>query len=346
MASYGKWVVDRSLSEGGQGHVFLVHKDGDVRGTQFALKRLKNTERLKRFSREAEVCLKLEHENILHIVDRDLSSEKPFIVTEYCSRGPLSGADLSALSLLGRLRMFQKICLGIGHAHKSGVVHRDIKPENIFLRADGTPVIGDFGICFAADTGERQTELGEAVGPQNFIAPELEDGFVDRPQPQADVYSLGKLLYWILSDRRIFAREKHRATEFDLTNHFLIPSSLPYYLINELLDRMIVADPGKRLEAGNMVYNAVEDLIQKILARAHAIDLKAPQECLYCASGLYRPVVQYQLSDAGGSASDVLNFGLQVVGSPVWLIFACENCGNVQIFRPDYAKNRSIWRNT
>jgi len=343
MPQHGKWVVDRSLSEGAQGHVFLVH-EGDDRSTQFALKRLKNVGRQGRFSRELEVCMKLDHPNVLRVVDYDLDSGKPFIVTEYCSGGPLSNADLSKESLLDRLHLFQGICLGVGHAHISGVVHRDIKPENIFLRSDRTPVVGDFGICFVADTSERHTTLGEAVGPRNFIAPELEDGFVERPQPQSDVYSLGKLLYWILSDKRIFAREKHRAPEFDLTARFRVPFSLPYYLVNDVLDTMIDADPSRRLAAGNLVYNAVEDLIQKILARAHPIDLNAPQQCLYCAAGFYHPVAQYQLGDGGGAPDNIRNFGFQVVGSPIWLILACENCGNVQIFRPDCARNRRAWR--
>ena len=78
--------------------------------------------------------------------------------------------------------MFSEICRAVGHAHghKPTIVHRDLKPDNIFLRSNmQTPVVGDFGICFIDEDGERSTLVDEAVGARRFTAPELEDEPID-----------------------------------------------------------------------------------------------------------------------------------------------------------------------
>ncbi|MFI5322988.1 MAG: protein kinase [Thermodesulfobacteriota bacterium] len=113
--------------------------------------------------------------------------------------------------------MFQQICEGVAYAHTKGVIHRDLKPDNIFLRTrKGPVVVGDFGICYLEQDGKRITLTDEAVGPRNFIAPELEDGRLELISTKCDVYSLGKILYWLLSGGKIFSREKHREPQFDL----------------------------------------------------------------------------------------------------------------------------------
>jgi serine/threonine protein kinase len=343
MKQYGKWVVGRSLGEGGQAHIFLVHDAGGEQGDKYVLKRLKNPARIARFEREVRAALKLEHENVLKIIEYDIDNEPAFIVSEYCAGGPLSRAHLSGYTLLDRLRLFGKICLGVGHAHSNGVVHRDLKPDNIFLRDAATPVVGDFGICFTADSGwERITLTDEVAGSRFYTAPELADGFVERPQPSADVYSLGKILYWMLSGR-VFEREKHRLKEFDLASQFRGRYATPYELVNELLDRTITVDPGKRCDAGNIVFNELQVIIDRIEARAHALDLRATQLCMYCADGFYRPLADAD-SRAGADLTPVTNFGITPVGAPDWIILACDKCGNVQLFRPDHAGAKGVWR--
>ena len=80
-------------------------------------------------------------------------------------------------SLIDTVELFPQICAGVAHAHEKGVIHRDIKPENILLRNDGTPVVGDFGICYVdADEGGRLTDTMEVAGSRWYCAPELQDG--------------------------------------------------------------------------------------------------------------------------------------------------------------------------
>lgn len=338
MADYGKWHSPISLSEGGQAHTFLVHTDSEP-GIKYVLKRLKNIGRLPRFQAEVEACMILDHLNIIRIVDHSFDAKRPYMVTEYCSKGPLADIDLAQFSLVDKLRLFWQICEGVAHAHEKGITHRDIKPENIFLRGDGTPVVGDFGICFIEDNGERFTLTEEAAGPRLYIAPELEDGRVDAVRPCSDVYSLGKVLYWLLTGK-VFAREKHHEAQYDLA---IISPSSESFLINEFLDNMIVASPGARYQTAGQVLPYLRQLIHRIRTRAHAINLNAPQPCDFCGIGEYKRVVDYQ-NEVSGSPTDVRNFGFSAVSGCQWLIFVCNHCGNTQIFRPDYLRNKNPWR--
>jgi len=192
-----RWEIVENIGEGGQAHAFIVR---DVKGdgpTVYVLKRLKNLERLERFKREIEAVRNLNHPNIVRLIDFDVDAPKPYLVTEYCSGGSLDKAEpFWKKSPVIALELFQQICEGVGFAHSQGVIHRDIKPSNIYLRnADGPAVIGDFGICYIEQNGERLTLTEEAVGPRIFMAPELEGGRLEDISKKSDTYSLGKVLY-------------------------------------------------------------------------------------------------------------------------------------------------------
>lgn len=215
---YGKWIVARSLSEGGQAVTFLAYREDDPEKRQCVLKRFKNPDRVKRYESEVAAALSLDHPNLVKYVDSDLKSAKPFMVTEYYSGGPLSRGNFDNWSTIERLQLFRAICDGVGYAHSQGIIHRDLKPDNIFLHKDGkTPVVGDFGICFISEEGTRFTLTDEAVGARRFTAPELEDGRAGQVSARSDVYSLGKILYWLFA-KRVFDREKHREPQWSLTN--------------------------------------------------------------------------------------------------------------------------------
>ncbi len=110
------------------------------------------------------------------------------------------------------------LAAALAHAHKNGVIHRDHKPDNILFAAeDHHPLLADFGICLI-EGGSRFTGDAEIVGPRSFMAPELEDGGKLDVTPAADLYSLGKVIYFMISGGRIFARERHREPDYDLSS--------------------------------------------------------------------------------------------------------------------------------
>ncbi|HWQ34419.1 MAG TPA: serine/threonine-protein kinase [Blastocatellia bacterium] len=344
---YGKWIKQKQLGGGGQAVTFLVVEEGAEEKGQFVLKRLLNPRRFDRARREIEACLKLSHPNVVRIVDYDLEAPKPYLVTEYCEDGHLSRMSLSGVELLDRLRIFALICRGVGYAHSKGVVHRDIKPENIFLRQNRSiPVVGDFGICFVTEEGERVTLIDEVAGSLWYAAPELENGRAEDVGPESDVYSLGKVLYWMMAGR-IFSREKHREAAFDLTTG---QRDSAVFLIYDLLDKTIVFDKSKRFTDADKLADAVDTVIRRIEMKAHAIDLNAPQPCNYCGIGAYEIIInpytrdQYNLQQDQVSRFLHIQYADNDIQREAWLVFACDYCGNIQIFRPDKAKNRDIWK--
>ena len=338
---YGdRWQVIETLVEGGQAHTFLVRDTKGDGAALYVLKRLKNPNRVDRFKREIEAVRNISHENIVALIDFDLENEKPYLVMEYCIGGSLSKAKpFWNLSPIQAMNIFEQVCEGVAYAHAQGIIHRDIKPDNILLRKeDGPAVVGDFGICHIEADGERFTITEEAVGPRLFMAPELEDGRVELISDKSDTYSLGKLLYWLLSGGQVFSREKHRDPKWDLKgrneNSLLGWNNIYMEHVNRLLDLMIVYDPSERRGVRNILIllQRAKNLVTKEFS---PIAKDVPQPCLYCGQGIY---VYRATSD-----TEVKNFGFQPVGAPDWRVLVCNSCGHVQAFRIDMAKEKNWW---
>jgi len=338
---YGdRWEIVEPLSEGGQAYTFLVK---DIKGggdTRCVLKRLKNPDRIRRFKREVEAVRSLQQENIVQLIDFDLEADKPYLVTEYCAGGSLSKAErFWQDSPVMALEIFRQICQGVAYAHSKGVIHRDLKPDNIFFRTkSGLAVVGDFGICYLEEDGTRLTLTEEAVGPRLFIAPELEDGRLEKVSDKSDVYSLGKLLYWLISGKA-FSREKFREPKWDLKGQNL-DSILGWnnvYMehVNRLLDLMIAAKPEQRRSINNILI-LLKRVRRSVEKEYNPVSTNIKQPCTYCGQGYY--VLQAK------SNTGVRNFGFTPVGSPNWRIFTCNVCGHVQAFRVDMADQKDWWR--
>lgn len=334
---YGdRWEIIESLSEGGQANTFLVNDLHDNGKIKYVLKRLKSRKRIDRFEREIKATKKLSHENIVRLIDYDLSSKKPFLVTEFCAGGSLSNVKpYWKESLPKAFEIFEQICEGVIYAHNNDVIHRDLKPDNIFLRSESGPaVVGDFGICFVETGGARLTLLDEAVGPTSFIAPELEDGR-SKVSTKCDTYSLGKILYWLLSGGKIFSREKHRDKKFDLkefnedTQLGLGWNNIYMEHVNRLLDFMIIENPDKRQDVDiiRILFKTTRRLLEKEFTPISP-DIKQP--CVYCGQGYYLE-------------RDGNNFGFQTHRSPNWRVFGCNKCGHTQLFRVDLAEKKEWW---
>jgi serine/threonine protein kinase len=247
----GRWekITDIPLGKGGQGVTFLVKDLEAGDGKQYALKRLLKRERLPRFQSEIDAIRAIQHPNVIKVIDANVENDPAYFVSEYCELGSMEDSwRVAEHDCEDALRVFIQICQGLAQAHAVGQVHRDIKPGNILLRADGTPVVADFGLSYV-DGGQRQTLTWEAVGPRYFMAPEFEEGRVATPRASADVYSLGKLFHWMLTANR-FSREKHREQSQDLVQISQDPS---YEHANRLLDQMIVFEPERRLQNAGAV---------------------------------------------------------------------------------------------
>ncbi len=330
---YGSWVVDESLSEGGQAHTFVVRlADGNGgTGDTFVLKRLKDKKRIGRFFNEVEASLKLKHQNIVEVVDFDLEADAPYIVTKHYRGGSLDNNPPFSRGLGELLDLYGQVCDAMVHAHSKGVIHRDLKPGNIFLEEGptGHAVVGDFGLCFIED-GERVTLSEEgAVGSRYFTAPELEagPGQAVTPAEPSDVYSLGKLLYWLMSSGQSLPREGHREGGANLV---ALTSNIYMEHVNRLLDGMMVYDQSARWRL-DRVRQWLPHIRRLVVGEYNPVGPDAQTRCNYCGIGRYALV--------GRDLDTAVSANFLRAGQPgEWRILVCIHCGHSETFRPDLAK--------
>ncbi|MBL0939267.1 MAG: serine/threonine protein kinase [Gemmatimonadaceae bacterium] len=217
----GPYRLLREIGRGGMGAVYLATRDDGEFEQQVAVKLVKrgmDTDViLARFRRERQVLAGLDHPNIARLLDGGTTPDGvPYFVMEYV-QGQSIGAYCTAhnLSSAEQLTLFRTVCTAVQHAHQNLVVHRDIKSGNILVADDGTPKLLDFGIARLLDperdgSGEAQTDTLRAMTPEYASPEQLRGGLVTTA---TDVYSLGVLLYEILTGRRPFAGNDMRAED-------------------------------------------------------------------------------------------------------------------------------------
>jgi serine/threonine-protein kinase len=208
----GSYRVLRAIGEGGMGTVYLVERE-DV-GQRAALKvvrdgRLATPSQLQRFLLERRVLARLEHSGIARLFDAGLIDDTlPYLVMEYVEGTPITTyCDIHRLTIDERLQLFQQVCLAVQHAHRNLIVHRDLKPSNILITraaTGGQAKLLDFGIARLLDENQSAepalTRRGAPVMTPEYASPEQ---VRDEPVTTAsDVYSLGVILYELLSGHR------------------------------------------------------------------------------------------------------------------------------------------------
>ena len=206
----GPYRVSRVLGEGGMGTVYLATRDDDVYRKVVAVKLVhgggQNPEVLRRFRAERQILATLDHPNIARLLDGgSTDSGDPYLAMEYVDGVPIDRyCDGKRLGIGDRLRLFQKVCAAVHHAHRHLVVHRDIKPGNVLVTGDGTPKLLDFGIAKVLEPEPGATGAPTGTGLRlltpEYASPEQIRG--EAVTTATDVHALGLLLYELLSGRR------------------------------------------------------------------------------------------------------------------------------------------------
>jgi len=158
------------------------------------------------FEREIDLIAQLDHPNIVRIRDSGVAGGQYFFSMDYVRGLPLNEyVESQQLSLRQTLELFAKVCNGVGHAHQKGVIHRDLKPANILADNRGEPHILDFGLAKSAGSPKEGISMlsvtGEIKGTYSHMSPEQATGQTEQVDMRTDVYSLGIILYQLLTGR-------------------------------------------------------------------------------------------------------------------------------------------------
>ena len=219
----GRYTIRQSLGAGGMGEVYLAFDPELERSV--ALKVLpadlaEDSGRVARFVREAKAASALNHPNILTVHDAGTHGDTRFLVTELVDGRTLrEWLDEGRPDLRSVLDVVAQAASALSAAHESGIVHRDVKPENLMLRRDGLVKVVDFGIAkltpaptidTGASTAEQATQPGTVLGTVRYMSPEQARGVA--VDARSDVWSLGVVLYELISSAPPFAGENAIAT--------------------------------------------------------------------------------------------------------------------------------------
>jgi serine/threonine-protein kinase len=248
----GKWVIYKELGRGGMGRVYLAHEELGER--QAALKVLapelaQDAGFLHRFQREIDALSVLNHPNIVKFYESGFEQGLYFYVMEYVEGQSLEDIlqEQHRLPWQEVLDAALQICPALKHAHDHGIIHRDIKPPNLLRTPAGVIKLSDFGIA-KVFAGTHLTATGGVVGTAEYLSPEQAAG---KPvTKRSDLYSLGVVLYTLLTGRTPFEGEtylellhKHCYAQFDRPQR-IVPE-IPYEL-DEAVCQLLEKDPANR----------------------------------------------------------------------------------------------------
>lgn len=260
----GKYPIERVIGSGAMGVVYLASHP--IMEIPVAIKTMTNIavekpQLRKRFFQEAKAAGKLQHENIVRIYDADTEDNVPYIVMEY-----LDGTDLAGLledrddpmPMQTRLEIAYQVSRALEHAHEHDVIHRDIKPSNVCVLPDHRVKLVDFGIA-KLDTSNLRTQ--GPLGTPEYMSPEQVRG--ETADARSDLFSLGVMLYELLTDRRPFSARSVHGTWTKILSEDPPP-------MNEMVNGEPVPD-----SLGDLVHRCLEkDVTERPTAKEAAKQLR------------------------------------------------------------------------
>jgi serine/threonine-protein kinase len=236
---------------------------------------VKEADQLERFRREARAAAKLSHPHIVTVIDAGEENSRPYIVFEYVpgetlkqrikSEGPLAIPEAVAYAI--------EIGSALVAAHAAGLVHRDVKPQNVLLDPHGHAKVADFGIARELEANDGLTKTGRVLGTTDYVSPEQAMG--EEVSGQSDVYSLGIVLYEMLTGEVPFKGENHVAVAMKHVKDPLpdVQAIRPEisHALAAVVEKMTAKEPVDRYLTAASAVSDLEDILAIESARAGGI---------------------------------------------------------------------------
>jgi eukaryotic-like serine/threonine-protein kinase len=274
--SIGRYHILEQLGEGGMATVYKAYDTRlerevavkVIRLDQFTPATLGRV--LKRFEREAKALGRLIHPNIVHVNDYGEHEGVPYLVMDYLPGGTLKPRLGQPMPWEEAVRLLIPIAQALEYAHEQAIVHRDVKPSNILLTVKGQPMLTDFGIAKLLEGEQTQslTGSGVGVGTPEYISPEQWTG---QAGPLADLYSLGVVLYELVTGRKPYTADtpaaimlKQATSPLPRPRQFV--PGLPE-AVEKVLFKALAKEPGNRYPDMDTFIRALEGLLSRQPAR-------------------------------------------------------------------------------
>jgi tRNA A-37 threonylcarbamoyl transferase component Bud32 len=291
----GKYRIIERLGRGGMAEVYKAYHPGLDRHVAVKVMHpflVEEGDFVGRFEREAAAVAKLRHPNIVQIMDFDHEGDVYYMVMEFID-GPTLKAELEERSRMGQpfdpeeaTRILTPIGNAVDYAHRRGMVHRDLKPANIMFTAEGQPVLTDFGIAKIVGA-KSYTVTGAVSGTPAYMSPEQGQG--ERGDERSDIYSLGVILYEMVTGRVPYDADTPFAI---ILKHIQDPLPLPrqvYPQLSESVERVILKtlskEPDDRYQTAGEMALALQQAVvapvaPTVLARAAVPPVARPPETM------------------------------------------------------------------
>lgn len=259
------YTIIRPIGEGGMASVFLATQKSLDR--EVALKVMSpvlaaNAEFASRFLIEGKITAKLQHPNLVTVYDIGSHNGVYYLAAEYIPGGTLKERLAEGgLSVAEMLDITTDLAHGLDFAHQKGFVHRDVKPGNVLFRDDGRVVLADFGIAKAMDGSNSSTVAGASIGTPDYMSPEQARG--EPVDGRADIYSLGTLLYEMLSGHTPYRAGDPFTVALMHVTHPVPTLHEPHEWLQPLIDSMMAKQAADRYNTGAATAEAIQQLVAK-----------------------------------------------------------------------------------
>ncbi|MEX0865768.1 MAG: serine/threonine-protein kinase, partial [Pirellulales bacterium] len=314
--TFGDYELQEELGRGGMGVVYRAHQtslDRTVALKMILRGQFATADDQARFKAEAEAAARLDHPHIVPVYEVGEYQGHNYFSMKYVAGETLSGRLAEGpLPAREAARLLATVARAIDAAHVHGVLHRDLKPSNILIDRQGEPHVTDFGLAKRVAAGEQLTRTGAILGTPTYMAPEQAAGSRGKMGPTTDVYSLGTILYQMLTGRPPF----QAATPLDTVMLVLEQDPLPPRMLNPKADREL------ELIAMRCLQKPPELRYQSAAALAGDLELYLAGEPISARSGRFSAIVGRWFRETH-HVSVLENWGLLWIWHSIALLVLC-----------------------